>query len=74
MYFRKLIVYIILLTLPAISASTLGQGNDSLGTADHPLVSRYKGSFIDGQQVHDFSDYTLPLGPAVKNVSKSSNA
>ena len=69
MFLRQLFVYIILLTLPAISTSTLGQENDSPGTADHPLVSRYKGSFIDGQQVLDFSDYTLPLGPAVKDAN-----
>ena len=38
---------------------------DPPGTADHPVVSRYAGSFIDGQEVLDFDSYTLPLGPAV---------
>lgn len=38
---------------------------DSTDTADHPLVTRYRGSFIDGYEVKDFASYTLPVGPAV---------
>jgi len=68
MHLQKLFALVVLLTLPAISPGTLGQGGDSPGTADHPVVSRYTGSFIDGQQVIDFTDYTLPVGPAVKDA------
>jgi outer membrane protein OmpA-like peptidoglycan-associated protein len=50
------------------AADTVAQEQDSPGTSDHPLVSRYTGSFIDGQEVLDFTDYTLPVGPAVKDA------
>lgn len=67
MHLQKLFGYVVLITFAAISASTLAQGDDSPGTEDHPLVSRYTGSFIDGQDVLEFTGYTLPVGPAVKN-------
>jgi OOP family OmpA-OmpF porin len=67
MDFRKAINCSVLLALTTVFASTVTVGEDSPGTADHPLVSRYTGSFIDGQQVLDFSGYTLPVGPAVKD-------
>jgi len=67
MRLTKLFALVLSLLLPAISAISLAQEADSPGTADHPLVSRYAGSFIDGQQVLDFSGYTLPVGPAIKD-------
>ncbi|MHC4146739.1 MAG: OmpA family protein [Planctomycetota bacterium] len=57
-----------ILLLAAVAADTMAQEQDSPGTADHPLVSRYTGSYIDGQEVLDFTDYTLPVGPAVKDA------
>ncbi len=42
---------------------------DSPGSADHPLVTRYSGSVIDGYEVKDFASYTLPLGPVVRDAS-----
>jgi OmpA-OmpF porin, OOP family len=33
------------------------------GASDHPLVSRFKGSIIVGQEHRDFDSYRLPLGP-----------
>jgi outer membrane protein OmpA-like peptidoglycan-associated protein len=67
MYMKKLSSFILLSLLPVVSMNALGQKQDSPGTADHPLVSRYTGSFIDGQQVLDFDSYTLPVGPVVMN-------
>ena len=67
MHFQKLFSLVFLLLLPALATNTLAQEQDSPGTADHPLVSRYTGSFIDGQQVLDFDSYTLPVGPVVKD-------
>jgi OOP family OmpA-OmpF porin len=58
---------LLLMLLPAVAANGLAQGQDSPDTADHPLVSRYTGSFIDGQEVLNFDNYTLPVGPAVKD-------
>ena len=66
MNFRKIISIALILTLPFVSSNTPAQ-EDSPGTADHPVVSRYSGSFIDGQDVLDFAGYTLPVGPAVKD-------
>ena len=70
MHLRKLFSLVVLLLLPAVATSALAQSQDSPGTADHPLVSRYAGSFIDGQQVLNFDSYTLPVGPAVKEGSE----
>ena len=67
MHLRKLLSLFLLFLLPALATNALAQEQDSPGTADHPLVSRYTGSFIDGQQVLDFDSYTLPVGPVVKN-------
>jgi len=43
------------------------QGADSPGSEDHPLVTRYTDSVIDGYEVLDFDEYVLALGPAVRN-------
>lgn len=67
MHLQKLFSLVLLLLLPAVATNALAQEQDSPGTADHPLVSRYTGSFIDGQQVLDFDSYTLPVGPVVQN-------
>ena len=67
MYLKNLFAYVVLLAIPITSISTLAQAKDSPGTADHPLVSRYAGSFIDGQEVLEFTGYTLPIGPVVKD-------
>jgi len=61
---------ILLVLLAAVATNAPAQGQDSPGTADHPLVSRYSGSFIDGQEVLNFDSYTLPVGPAVKDGSE----
>ena len=45
----------------------LAQHPDSDGSEDHPMVTRYEGSFIDGYEVNDFDEFILPLGPAVSN-------
>jgi len=67
MHLQKLFGLVLLLLLPGVATNAFAQEQDSPGTADHPLVSRYTGSFIDGQQVLDFDSYTLPVGPVVKN-------
>jgi len=61
---------VLLLLLHAVATNALAQEQDSPGTADHPLVSRYTGSFIDGQQVLDFDSYTLPVGPVVRAIGE----
>lgn len=48
-----------------------GPGSDAAGSADHPIVSRYEGSFIDGYEVKSFDEFVLPLGPAVRRQGNS---
>ena len=67
MNFLKLFRFVLILLLSVVWVSSPAQEADTLDTADHPLVSRYAGSFIDGQQVRDFDSYTLPVGPVVEN-------
>ena len=61
------LVLSILISLLGVAVDSRAQGQDSPGSADHPLVTRYAGSFIDGYEVRDFDEYTLPLGPAVQD-------
>ena len=64
---RNTLRFVGILLLLALSTTVLAQDVDSTGTADHPLVSRYTGSFIDGQEVLEFTGYSLPIGPATKD-------
>ena len=58
-------IYTILLILVGYS---IAQGQDTEGTSDHPKISRYEGSIIDGYEVQDFNEYLLPLGPVIKDA------
>jgi len=52
-----------------LSVTMIAQAQeDAPGTGDHPMVSRFKDSFIDGQQILNFTSYTLPVGPAMKDA------
>lgn len=42
---------------------------DEPGSSDHPMVTRYQGSYIDGYEVKDYDSFRLPLGPAVRNTA-----
>lgn len=42
---------------------------DAPGTADHPVISRYAGSVLDGYEVREFDDIDLPVGPVIKDES-----
>jgi outer membrane protein OmpA-like peptidoglycan-associated protein len=52
----------IVLFVPSIQVHS----QDTPDTEDHPLISRYTGSVIDGYEVQEFNEYTLALGPAIK--------
>ena len=67
--YAKPLVLSILCSLLGGAVAGRAQGQDSPGSKDHPLVTRYAGSFIDGYQVRGFDEYTLPLGPAVKDAA-----
>jgi outer membrane protein OmpA-like peptidoglycan-associated protein len=44
------------------------QGQDTSGSSDHPMITRYAGSVIDGYEVQEFNEFVLPLGPAIKDA------
>jgi len=56
-----------LLACLAATPSAWAQNPDSPGSEDHPMVTRYEGSFIDGYEIQEFDEFILPLGPAVRN-------
>jgi OOP family OmpA-OmpF porin len=64
----------VFLTLLCTSTAWAQDTEDSPGSEDHPLVTRYAGSIIDGYEVKDFTTYTLPLGPAVQDASGERSA
>ncbi len=58
---------ILMLASIPITFPVLAQHADLPGSSDHPMVSRYAGSVIDGYDFAEFSDFDLPLGPAVRD-------
>ena len=62
------ILLFLTLALCTFGSTVDAQAQDSSGSKDHPLVTRYAGSVIDGYEVKDFDEYTLPLGPAVRDA------
>lgn len=67
MDYQKSLSLALLFQLAAVTSDALAQQDTPSTAADHPVVSRYAGSFIDGQEVLNFTGYTLPVGPAIKN-------
>jgi OmpA-OmpF porin, OOP family len=62
-------------TFVALSALSLGfvasaAAQDVAGSADHPMVTRLKGSIIRAQARQTFDAYSVPLGPADKSEKK----
>jgi OOP family OmpA-OmpF porin len=55
-------VGVCVLAILTAAAGIAGVTADKEGSADHPLVSRYPGSFISDYQVVEFDEFTLPLG------------
>jgi len=56
-----------LIALLFFAPVVLAQNADSPGSEDHPMVTRYEGSFIDGYQIKEFDEFILPLGPVATN-------
>ena len=64
---RKAILAIIVLFLLSGSEYLQAQNQDTPGTSDHSMITRYAGSVIDGYEVHEFNEFVLPLGAAIKD-------
>jgi len=43
------------------------KAQDATDMSDHPLITRYAGSVIDGYEVQEFNEFILPTGPAIKD-------
>jgi len=50
----------------AICAVTVAQKKDVEGSKDHPLISRYPGSWITNYTQKDYDEFVLPLGKWVR--------
>jgi len=59
-FIRTVFVACLLLGLSAPFAA--GQDQDAEGSKDHPLISRYPGSYINRYLTKEFDEFTLPLG------------
>jgi len=49
-----------------VTMPTMAQQQDVRGSKDHPLISRYPGSFIKEYLQKDFDEFNLPLGKLTK--------
>ena len=58
------------LALFLAASAVFAQQADAPGSEDHPMVSHYEGSFIDGYEIREWDEYRLPLGPAVWNEER----
>src|SRR5208337_133710 len=65
-FIRTVFVACFLLGLSAPFAA--GQDQDVEGSRDHPLISRYPGSFIGAYFQKEFDEFTLPLGKLGKET------
>ena len=62
---RNIVLAIMVLFL--LFASENSQGQDTPGSSDHPMITRYAGSVIDGYEVLEFDEFVLPVGPAIRD-------
>ncbi|MBM4162667.1 MAG: OmpA family protein [Ignavibacteria bacterium] len=65
---NKKVVYLlggVLLTM--VTASSVFAQEDAEGSKDHPLISRYPGSYIRHYDVKEFGEYALALGKLHKD-------
>ncbi|HEY5645492.1 MAG TPA: DUF4892 domain-containing protein [Pseudomonadales bacterium] len=54
--------------LCSIIVSPAVYATDAPGAEDHPMVTRFAGSTIDGYEIKDYDSFCLPLGPVVRSA------
>jgi outer membrane protein OmpA-like peptidoglycan-associated protein len=64
---KKRVVFCLLGGFLLATSVTFAQEEDVEGSKDHPLISRYPGSFISYYDVKEFDEYLLPLGKLDKD-------
>jgi flagellar motor protein MotB len=60
------------LLIGIVTTLTMAQQQDLKGSKDHPLISRYPGSFIKEYSQKDFDEFPLPLGKLTKGKFEKS--
>ena len=61
----RLVASLLSLLILLVSLPAAAQQSDVEGSADHPLIKRYAGSWILGYQFHEFDEFTIPTGKQV---------
>jgi OOP family OmpA-OmpF porin len=69
---RNALVFLLFMVFIFAAGVVLAQGEDEKGSMDHPLISRFPGSYIMIYDVKDFNEYVLPLGRMEKGKLKKS--
>jgi OOP family OmpA-OmpF porin len=64
---NRLLLIGLIITSLLFAPLLVAQQEDAPGSEDHPMVTRYEGSFIDGYEVKEFDEFRLPLGPDSRN-------
>ena len=57
------ILFVTCLVLGLSAPFAVGQDQDAEGSKDHPLISRYPGSYIARYLSKEFDEFALPMGP-----------
>jgi len=57
------ILFVTCLVLGLSAPFAVGQDQDAEGSKDHPLISRYPGSYIAKYLSKEFDEFSLPMGP-----------
>jgi OmpA-OmpF porin, OOP family len=65
---------VLLAAVLCLGSTAAAQPSDTPGSRDHPLISRYAGSYIIGFDTRDFDDLTIPLGPTIPAASPTGGA
>jgi hypothetical protein len=65
---------LILLTSPTTAAKATAIQEDAEGSRDHPMISRYEGSYILGYEHIDYDRLVLPAGLEGEEMSESMEA
>ncbi len=67
---RKIVFTIMVLMLLFVGSNS--QGQDAPGGSDHPMISRYTGSIIDGYEVFEFNEFYRSAQPLrIRRVTAS---
>ena len=64
-----IVVFCLLAATFLVTGDLPAQEQDIAGSHDHPLVSRYKGSFIDGYDARDYDRYVLAVGKPTRDAA-----